>query len=155
SDGNCTLRLYGLTAGFAALANADSMDFPLRANGFNFTKTSGVQTFQSGWASVDCSVEARVTITYSLYTASSQKISEATVFQNMGFNLARFVADQTEGARVGLALANQNPTDWNVTITINAIDGTVLGSVTVTIPARQSVSKFIDELVSGAQNGRG
>ena len=73
----------------------------------------------------------------------------------MGFNLARFVADQTEGARVGLALANQNPTDWNVTITINAIDGTVLGSVTVTIPARQSVSKFIDELVSGAQNGRG
>jgi len=96
-----------------------------------------------------------VTITYSLYTASSQIISEATVFQNMGFNLARFVADQTEGARVGLALANQNPTDWNVTITINAIDGTVLGSVTVTIPARQSVSKFIDELVSGAQNGRG
>src|SRR5215813_10698534 len=111
------------------------MDFQLRANGFTFTKTNGVQAFQSGWAGVDCTVEVRVTVTYSLYTASNQMVSEATVFQNMGFNLARFLADQTEGARVGLALANQNPTDWNVNITITAMDGTVLGSATVTIPA--------------------
>src|SRR5262245_31327921 len=34
-DGSCTLQLYGMTAGFAALAGATTMNFQLPANGFN------------------------------------------------------------------------------------------------------------------------
>ncbi len=47
---------------------------------------------------------------------------------------------------LGVAIVNPNSSNANVTLTLRKNDGTSLGSTTMTVPARQQMSKFITEL---------
>jgi hypothetical protein len=51
-----------------------------------------------------------------------------------------------EGARVGLAIANDSDQSNTYTINMSDVSGTVVGTATQTVKARSSVSKFLDEL---------
>src|SRR5207247_3514424 len=74
-----------------------------------------------------------------------EKLSEATVFSAPPNSTVRVVADQREGAQLGIAIAHDS--DQTVTYAISAAG--VSGTGSVTLPPRTSLSKFINELVPG------
>ena len=153
---DCTLRLYGLQATFTTLgatiigpANFVNMIVP--AGGWHYLKTTGLQFMDTGYATLTCSSSVSAQLVYSLYSGST-KISEATVFASPATFNARFIADQTEGARLGVAIVNNNDVGRSYTVTVSNSFGVVIGTRVVFIPARTSHGQFIDELVANTGN---
>ena len=137
----CTLQLLGLTVpGFG-------LSYPLGPNGWTITSTTGSQNLQTGYASLQCTptaVEAQ--LLYSYYAANGTKLSEATVFSSPSGSTASVVADQREGARLGLAIANDTDQTVNYSISVTGATG---GPATFALPPRTSTARFIDQFVSG------
>lgn len=133
---NCTLQLHGFTVpGFL-------LNYSMPANGWVISSTSGTQPFQAGYATLQCSSSVEAQLLYSLYGSDGTKLSEATVFPSPPASSLNLVADETGGAQLGLAIANDS--DQSVTYTV-AVRGVPSGSVTV--PPRGYVAKFVDQLV--------
>src|SRR5207248_1770599 len=96
-------------------------------------------------------VEAQ--LLYSYYLSNGAKLSEATVFSSPPASNAWVVADQREGAQLGIAIANDS--DQTVTYTIS-VTGTGAAPVVITLDPRSAVAKFITQLVPGIPpNNRG
>ena len=136
---NCTLQLRGL-----ALSGFQST-YSLAAGGWAIASTSGTGAFQSGYASLSCTAAVEAQLLYSFYLSNGTKVSEATVFSSPPAARVKTIADEREGAQLGLAIAND--TDQAVTYTVSVTNATSTG--TVTLPPRSSVAKFIKELVPG------
>jgi hypothetical protein len=136
---NCTLQLYGVTLpDFAST-------YSVSAGGFVIALTSGTQPFQSGYAALQCTASVEAQLLYSLYSSDGTKISEATVFSSPPSSTLSIVADQTAGAQLGLAIANDSDQSVTYTIAVSGLSPT--GSLT--LAPRTSASKFLNELVSG------
>src|SRR5262245_33320963 len=86
-------------------------------------------------------VEAQ--LLYSYYSATGVKISEATVFSSPSARTVRIIADEREGAQLGLAIANDS--DETVTYTIEVTNATNLG--TMTLSPHTSIARFLNQLV--------
>jgi hypothetical protein len=141
-DANCVLQLHGLTA------PAFNLTYTLGPAGWVIAQTSGAQNFQSGYATLQCSANVEAQLLYSYYSPSGSKISEAAVFSSSPAGSVEILADEREGAAVGLAIANDTDRTTAYTITAGDANGNILASTPITIPARTSVAKFVDELVS-------
>ncbi|HLH30100.1 MAG TPA: putative Ig domain-containing protein, partial [Terriglobia bacterium] len=136
---NCTLQLHGVTlSDFAST-------YSVPAAAFVIAQTSGKQSFQSGYAALQCSSSVEALLLYSLYGSDGTKISEATVFSSPPTSALNIVTDQRDGAQLGLAIANDS--DQSVTYTITPVGLTQTGSLT--LAPRTSAAKFVNELVSG------
>jgi hypothetical protein len=83
---------------------------------------------------------------YAFYSAGGAKIGEATVFPAMETVKSRLIADHRDAARLGLAIANNNDSDQTFLVTY-VTGGTTL-SAGVAVPARRSLAKFLDEIIS-------
>jgi hypothetical protein len=136
---NCTIQLRGLTVPGFPLSHT------MGAGGWVITPTSGTQTFQSGYATLQCSISVEAQLLYSLYLPNGIKVSEATVFSSPPAAAVRILADEREGAQVGVAIANDS--DQTVTYTISISNAS--GSGTVTLAPRRSTAGFLRELVPG------
>jgi hypothetical protein len=140
ANASCSLQLHGATvAGF-------SSGYSVPANGWTIASTNGTQLFQSGYATLDCkTTKVEAQLLYSYYSADGTKLSEATVFSSPPSSSVLVVADQRDGAQLGIAIANDSDQRVSYTITVPGVNG----SGTVTLAPRTAIAKFLNELVPG------
>ena len=124
----CSLRLRGVTL----------TEFPLTygmgGGGWEIKQSSGSGEFQSGYATLSCTAPVEAQLLYSIYSAAGRKISETTVFSSPPSRRIALIGDEREGARLGVAIANDS--DVAVTYTVSLSNAAATGLVTV--PPRSS-----------------
>ena len=109
--------------------------------------SDGTQTFQQGYATLECSFSVDSQILYSYYAANGVKLGEATVFSSPAASTVQVLADSREGAQLGLAIANDSDQAATYTIAVYDATGTLVGSTNRTIASRTSIAAFVTELV--------
>lgn len=146
----CTFQLYGMTT---RIGNATGSSFPLTipADGWLQVQTLGAQSFQQGYGTLTCSSFVYATVLYS-YFIGGQKMSEAAVFGESPSFSFKLIADQTEGARLGLAIANNSDIARTYDITLKTAANATSGTSSVQVPARSSVARFLDDLIPSSRN---
>jgi hypothetical protein len=136
---DCALQLPGLTVpGF-------SLSYSLPPGGWVIAPTSGTQNFQAGYATLQCSATVEAQLLYSFYSPAGVKISEATVFSSPAAPTVKILEDERDGARLGLAIAN----DTDQTVTYSVAISNVANTGTVTLGPRSSTAQFLSEIVPG------
>lgn len=165
SPTGCTLSFYGLqvvvlsirglTGGPGGIAGPlATYNLNMPPNGWAYPRTLGQQSLATGYATLSCDGPVYAQLQYSLY-AGSVKIGETTVFSAAESPRARFIVDQTEGTRLGVAISNNTNVAHDYRITTFDIDGNPTGTATVHIEARSSLPKFLDDLVPASANALG
>jgi hypothetical protein len=142
STANCTLQLRGLTiTGFP-------LNYSIPSRGGVISPSPGTQSFQSGYATLQCSSSVEAQLLYSFYSQTGTKLSEATVFSSPIASAVQILADTREGARVGLAIAND--TDQSATYALSTYDssGSLVSTTNLTLAARSSRAAFVDQMVN-------
>jgi hypothetical protein len=134
---SCGLQLNGLT-----VPDFD-LNYTLGANGWVVSSSSGVQSFQSGYATLQCSASVEAQLLYSFYASNGVKLSEATVFSSPSASAVQVFADEREGAQLGLAIANDS--DQTVTYMV-AIPG---ASSSITLGPRSAIARFLEQIIAG------
>jgi hypothetical protein len=151
--GTCTLRLNGITtvlentAGRSFTLGSLTLNLSAGAGGWYIARSQGTASFQAGYATVNCSVPQTAHVIYSFYAANGTKLSEATVFSSPPGTLLEIAADQRDGARLGVAIAND--TAAASTVTLSAYIGGTSLSAQIVIPASSSYARFLDEAIPG------
>jgi hypothetical protein len=147
----CNLTLRGMTTSFGSSGISSSFSISIPAGGWTQIRTNGTQAFHSGYATLTCSTFVNAQVLYTLYERGI-KASEATVFPSNPSFIFKLLADETEGARLGLAVANDTDLSRAYQITLLTSGGSTYAKRTVNVGARQSVAKFLDELIPAAAN---
>ncbi len=140
---DCTTRFRGMT-----IDGVSTLTVTMPPTAYLLSITNGIQAFQSGYATLQCSAPLDALALYSFYAPNGAKLSEATVFSSPSAPRVQILADTREGARVGLAIANDSDQANTYTIGVYDSAGASVGNSTQTLSARSSVAKFIDELVA-------
>jgi hypothetical protein len=83
---------------------------------------------------------------YSFYSRDGAKLSEATVFSSPSAEVAQLIADGRDGARLGLAIANDTDRAAIYLIRIDDRNGNEVGRRNLTVGARSSRAIFLDEV---------
>jgi pseudomonalisin len=140
---NCSLQLW--SGGHSVTVPGFAPSYSLPAGGWVIASTTGAQSFQSGYATLQCSAKVEAQLLYSLYSGGV-KVSEATVFSSPPAASVRILGDETEKARLALGIANDS--DQTVAYTITVTAGNSSSSGSVTLNPRSSTAKFLDELLT-------
>ncbi len=148
----CNLQLQGMSATFDGLGTGNTFKFDVDARGWLITSTPGVDTFRFGFATLLCDVSVNAQVIYGIYDKSGKKLSEATVFPSDGGSAVQLLADNREGARLALAIANPAAGPSKYTITVSSPEGGELNTGTVTIPSNSSTAQFLDEILGLPDN---
>jgi len=137
----CNLKLNGLTV------NGFNSVYDIPPGSWISAATNGTEPFQSGYATLSCSSKVDASLIYSLYDAKDGKVSEATVFPSPAAMTNHLFLDTHEGARLGMAIANDS--DQSVTYRVNAADdfGRPLPAATLSIAPRTARAAFLDEII--------
>jgi len=143
----CTFTLLGMQARFNDGPSASSFPVNVPAGGSIAMQSTGAQPFQSGYATLTCNQNVFASLVYSFYAPDGTKLGEATVFSSSESVKFRMTADQREGARFGVAIANNTTSQQGYLVTFTG--GGVTLSATVTVPAQRAGAKFLDEIVAG------
>ena len=146
SPTTCALRLYGMTATFGSAGPGDTFDITIPRDGWFQVKSSGTQAAQQGYATLTCSQNVYANLLYTL-SANETKLSEATVFGQVPDSSFKLIADQTGGARLGLAVANNTDLLKTYEVTLRNPDGSTEGTGTFQVQPRRSLARFLDELI--------
>lgn len=140
---SCTLQLVGLTAGVPQGVGS-SFSFPVP--GFAIVPTNGTQELQTGYATLSCDTPVYANLLYTSYSPQGVKIAESTVFSSEPSEAKALVLDQTEGARLAVALANDTNAPHVYTLSLKTDTGTTQ-TAQVQIQATTSLARFVDELM--------
>jgi len=145
---NCTLTTRGFSVAFeSGEPRGTSFTFPIPAGGLVASRTNASQSLATGYATLTCDVEVYAELLVTFYAANGSKISEATVFSTEFESfLYKMIIDHRDGARLGLAIANNTDSDHTYDLRIVGNNGTRNASVTV--PARRNRPVFADELTT-------
>ena len=104
--------------------------------------------FLGGYAILDCgTLPVNASLLYSFYDRSGYKQGEATVFQSVIGHRVQIIGDQTENARVGIAIVNDTAASQTSTIRVGDDQGQMAATRNVTIPAHSNKVGFLSELV--------
>ena len=142
TNADCMERLRSTTT--------TSSPFSIPASTSVVGRSSGTQLFQSGYATVSCTgASVYGQAVYSLYASNGVKLSEATVFSSPSVGRSQILADNREGARVGIAIANDSDQVNTYTITAYDSTGAMVGSASKTLQARTSIADFVDNWIPG------
>ena len=144
---DCTTRLRGLTTD-----GNNIFTLSLPAMTFFNGRTNGMQTFQSGYATVQCSVGVYAQAVYSFYSPANVKLSEATVFSSPPANQLQVLVDTREGSRLGIAIANDSDQVTTYNIVVTDANGATVGSTSRTLSARTAIADFLDNFVPLSPN---
>jgi peptidyl-Asp metalloendopeptidase len=146
---NCTTLLRGMTTD-----NNNQFTLSLPGSSTFVGRTSGTQTFQSGYATLSCSgAPVYAQAVYSYYAPNGVKASEATVFSSPPAASLQILADNREGARVGIAIANDSDQTNTYSITAYNSSGAMVGSTTKSLAARTSIADFVDNWIPAIPAG--
>jgi hypothetical protein len=150
----CTLDLRGLTTSFPPGPSGSSFAINIPAGQRAVAiQTAGTQAFQRGYGTLDCgATSVFASMLFSFYVAGAKE-GEATVFSSPASNSQQMIVDNREGARLGIAIAN----DTNVTSQYQMVyrTGSTVLATLLEIPARSSVSRFLDEVLAVVPNSVG
>jgi hypothetical protein len=149
----CTFALYGMTAKFADGASVSNFPISVPTGGSVAMQSTGTQAFQSGYGTLSCSVNVFASLIYSFYASDNTKLGEATVFSSNESVKFRLTADQREGARFGVAIANNTSNQQGYLLTFSG--GGVNLSATISVPPQRAAAKFLDEVMSLPANAVG
>jgi hypothetical protein len=142
----CTVQLYGMTAMLGSIT-LGSLTFTIPFGGFYATQTPGtIQSFQGGYATVECSSPVNALLLYSFYNSNFVKIVESSALPSNEASGFKMVADHRDGAHLGIAIANNTDAQRTYTISVGS------RIATVTIPPRRSLARYLDELISFSNN---
>ena len=147
-DANCRLILYGMDTDFGA-GRGSLFTVTVPGNGFTSFRTTGAGRLQSGYATVGCDRRISGQLSYAFYDASGTKFGEATVFPTeVESSSYSMIADGRDGARIGLAIANNTDLSRTYNLTLRDWAGDTVSTGSVTVPARSNVAQFLNELIS-------
>ena len=149
---SCTLRLSGTAATFTTGGQTTSLNITVPLDGWYIAKTSGTQSFQGGYAALTCNDYVYANVTYAYYARGGVKLGEATVFGVDPAFTFRLVTDQTEGARLGLAIANDSDIQETYRIVLRRPDETTASTSTVIVGAKRALARFLDEIIPASAN---
>jgi hypothetical protein len=109
----CTWTLHEMTASLdtGESGSTFSVTIPSNTTGISgeslyIRSTTGTQAFQSGYATISCSVPVFALVIYGYYASDGTKLGEATITDSVEFSLFVLPVDQRENSRVGIAVAN-------------------------------------------------
>jgi len=142
TDASCTLQLYGLT-----INGYNTYAVTLPRGAWTLETISSNQSLQSGYATLQCSASVEAQLLYSYYSPTGVKISEATVFSSAPSRQLQVLADAREGARLGLAIANDTDQTVTYSLVVGDATGNVVGMTNVTLEARSARAAFLDEFL--------
>lgn len=141
----CSFRLYGMNTTLdSGTGSVFSITIP--AGSFYAGRTAANQGFASGYATLTCDKYTFAQVLYSFYAANGGKLGEATVFSTQETYSQRLVVDYRDGARLGIAIANNTDLTRNYKLTLGT------RTATVQVPARTTRARFLDELLTVAAN---
>jgi hypothetical protein len=148
---SCTFKVAGVTdigmmdaRGNIQLGTVFS--FVMDPGGWQVISSLSGQSLVLGSATLDCNRVVSAQLRYTL-RVDGRVVSEATVSSSSPGTLLQFLADQREGARVGVAVTNPYDVEGEYGITVIDVEGRSLGSIVVRLAPGTSVSGFIDEIV--------
>jgi hypothetical protein len=120
--------------------------FVMDPGGWQVISSLSAQSLTSGSASLDCNRVVSAQLRYTLRVAG-RVVSEATVSSSSPGTLLQFLADQRDGARVGVAVTNPYSVEGEYVIKVINVEGGSVGSIVVRLAPGTSISGFIDEIV--------
>jgi hypothetical protein len=147
ASANCTFRLHGLT-----VDGQSTFTYNFGPSGWLISPTSGTESFRAGYATLQCSTNVEAQLLYTLYTPDGIKVSEATVFSSAPAATTQILADNREGSRTGLAIANDSNQSVTYTVTAFDADSRVVGVTNITLGAHSNRAAFVDELLPVGPN---
>jgi hypothetical protein len=147
---NCTVTLSGLTV--PGFGNGSTQTLNIGSGAWAILTTPGTQSIQAGYATVACGAPVAAQVLFSSLSASGLVSAEATVFSSPSATMAQLLADERNGARLAMAIANTST--GTSSYLVQAFDATnqQVGSATVQIPGQAQTAKFLDELIAVPNN---
>lgn len=145
----CILSTYGVSPNFGT-GPAANTTIQLIAREARVLKSSGSGVFSSGLAELECDQPVDAQLLFSLYGPGGVKLSEAAIFSAVESNTVEMIADQREGASLGIAIANDTLTASTYTVSSYSLVGNLIEQKQVTVPALTSSARFIHDILTGA-----
>jgi hypothetical protein len=146
----CVFRTYGVVPEmrdeFGNTVVTDTLRFTAPGSSWSVISSTATQGFAAGAATLFCDYPVTAQVLFSFFASNGVKLSEATVFSSPRGRTVKIIADQREGARLGLALTGESGTITCEIAALNATGGNI-GTVTVSVPSNGNVSRFLDELI--------
>jgi len=152
----CTLGLNGMSTTLESGESGSTFNIKFLAgpeNAMYSRTTTGTQAFQAGYAMLTCDQDVFALVLYAYYSKTGAKLSEATVFPSPQYDLFVMPFDNTEDAKLGVAIVNNRDTPQNFQMTLYLPTGeAVTGKFSV--PAKRNLAKFVDEIINVPRNTR-
>jgi hypothetical protein len=143
---NCLFSLHGMVANLEGGLSGSNFTINIPAGGYYAGRSTGTQAFQAGYATLTCNTNVFANVLYTSYASNNSKISEATVFSSYDFSEFRLIADQRDGSRLGLAIANNTDSAHSYTIIFSSAGQA--RTATITIQPGNALARFLDELIA-------
>jgi hypothetical protein len=149
---SCTIKLYG------GVANriVGSVTMTIAPNGGTAAKNTaiadngGFLPLATGYGTLTCDQPVAAQVGY-FYVAPTLPnpifLGGATVFSSPPTTRAELFVTNTVGFRTAIAIANDTDAAGQYQITVVNDSGQTVVTTSVSVPARSSVAKFVDELV--------
>jgi hypothetical protein len=113
-------------------------------------RSAGTNQLNTGFVGVGCNGALwNAFVLFTLYTPAGTKLGEATVFPShidSNAPAAHLMADQREGANLGIALANPDSRTGDFDLTIRNSQGVFVDKAFVSLPPYAQTAKFLTEL---------
>jgi len=120
---------------------------PIRARSMIALQSSGEGGLQTGYVTVQSQQRIQVQSRLQVTDQNGNLLGEVGVTPGAQFRMGSFYAGTSEGALVGMSLANPSA-DQTVTSTVEVVaeGGTILGTTDVTLGPHSQIARFLFEL---------
>ena len=146
----CVFRTYGVIPEmrdeFGNTVITDTLRFTAPGSSWSVVSSTATQGFAAGAATLFCDYPVTAQVLFSFFASNGVKLSEATVFSSPRARTIKIIADQREGARLGLALTGDVGSITCEIAAFNSAGGSI-GTVNVSVPSNGNLSRFLDELI--------
>jgi hypothetical protein len=135
------------THGQGTDANGQFSPEPIRARSMVTLQSSGQGGLKAGYVTVQSQQRIQVQTRLQLTDQIGNLLAEVGVTPGPQFRMGSFYAGTSEGALIGMSLANPS-LDQTVTVSVEVVaeDGTVLGTTDVTLGPHSQIAQFLFEL---------
>jgi len=143
---DCTATLGGLTV--PGFGNGSTQSFTVAAGRTSVMTTPGTQSLVSGYAKLICTAPVAAQVLYGSYSATGVLLGQATVFSSPSATIAQLLADQRNGAQLGIAIANTGTASTQFVIKAIDQNNVEVGTGTVQLAGQAQTAKFLNQLIS-------
>ena len=136
-----------------SLATGGLIQQHLQPGTYDLFRSTGVGSFTSGYAWISCSAPITAYAVYSSYVrgpgGNPILTSETTVTSSAAALSMQFINDGREDGRLALSIANDEFFPALVRIQVFDVIGRFIAQTQIVVPAKSTIAKFLNELVSG------